>query len=132
MKILTWFIGMIVFLFTFSYILLFTSYANSLLTPLIEKEIQAQTKTAIKLLKYQLSMNDFEVYMELTPNNTIHIYGNYSLFSQSFNSNYIVDFKELSTLQNFIGEELDGRFYTEGNILGNVTRSTIVGLSKIA
>ena len=132
MKILLWLLGIIVVLFTFIYTITFTSYGNALVLPGIESQILKQTKMNSKLLKYKLSMSDFEILLELNENNTIHVYGNYSLFTKAFNINYEADFKELSTLEPLLGKKLNGTSYSHGNVVGDISNITIVGTSRVA
>ena len=132
MKFLFWIIGIIILLFTFVYIFIFTPMGNKILLPHIEKQVQIQTQMPSKLLKFGLSLRDFEVQLQLNPHNIVHLYGNYSLLRQKFDINYIADFKELSTLKPLLKKRLDGRGYFQGNIVGNVSNMKIVGTSKFA
>ena len=132
MKFLFWIIGIIILLFTFIYVSIFTSYGNKALLPHIEKQIQKQIQMPSKLLKFRLSLKDFEVQLQINPHNSVHLYGNYSLVSQKFDINYVVDLKELSTLQPILKKKLDGRGYFQGNIVGNLSNIKILGTSKFA
>ncbi len=132
MKFLYWLIGIIIVLFTFVYIFIFTPLGNKALLPHIEKQIQIQTKMPSKLLKFRISLKDFEIQLQLNPHNSMHLYGSYSLLRQKFDINYIADLKELSTLKPLLKKRLDGRGYFQGNIAGNLSNIKIVGTSKLA
>ena len=132
MKILVWIFGIVISLFTIVYVVAFTGFGNRMLQPIIETKIKEQTKMDSKLSVFQLSMDQFEILLEINPNNTVHIYGNYSLFSQAFNINYAVKLQELATLEPLSKQKLSGNFRTNGNVVGDMSFLTVEGKSDVA
>jgi len=132
MKYIAWFVGVVVALIGALYLVVFTSFGNSLLSPIIEKKIQEQTKLQSKLTTFSLSMSDFEILLELNRNNTILLKGNYSLFLQSFNIAYRVSLAELQTLQPLTQMQLRSSFATEGSVVGDMKFIRVDGKSDIA
>jgi len=132
MKFLAWFGGILVGVLALVYVVGFTGFGNSILKPIIEENIQAQTKLESKLSTFSLSMSDFEILLELNKNNTILLKGNYSLFAQSFNIAYRVDLKELKTLQPLTQTQLQSSFSTKGSVVGDIAFLTLEGKSGVA
>ncbi len=132
MKILALIVGIVVSLFTIVYIVLFTGFGNGMLQPIIESKIKEQTKMDSKLSKFKLSIDQFEIFLEINKNNTIHLNGNYSLFSQAFNINYLVKLEELKSLESLTKQKLDGNLRTDGNAVGDMAFFTLKGKSDVA
>ena len=132
MKILAWIVGIVIGLFTIVYVIVFTGFGNGIVKPILEAKIQEESKMNSKLSKFELSMSKFEVLLEVNKNNVIHLNGNYSLFSQSFNINYRVDFKELESLEALTKQKLFGNFHTDGNLVGDMKFLKVVGKSDVA
>ena len=90
MKFLAWIFGILTTVVVGVYVVAFTSFGNSIVKPMIEEQIKAQTKLDSKLSTFSLSMSDFNIVLELNKNNTIALKGDYSIFSQSFDIDYEV------------------------------------------
>ena len=132
MKIISWLLAIVVAIVATVYIVAFTGFGNSLLKPMIETKIKEQTKLDSKLETFHLSMSDVELFLILNKNNTIHIKGNYSLFSKTFDINYNVQLEELKTLQPLTKMQLEDSFHTDGNVKGNIANIKIKGKSDVA
>lgn len=132
MKIMAWIIGIIVSLFIIVYVVAFTEFGNGIVKPIIESKIKEQTKMDSKLSKFQLSMSQFEIFLEINENNIIHFNGNYSLFSQVFNINYAIKLEELASLEPLTKQKLVGNFRTDGNAVGDIAFLTLKGKSDVA
>ncbi|MBN2816890.1 MAG: hypothetical protein JXQ67_09415 [Campylobacterales bacterium] len=132
MKYVAWFGAFVATLLGLIYVVAFTSFGNSLVTPLIEAKIKEETKLESKLETFSLSMSDFEILLELNKNNTILLKGNYSLFSQSFDIAYRVSLLELKTLQPLTQVQLQSSFGTEGSVVGDMAFMKVDGKSDVA
>ena len=132
MKILAGIIGLIATVVIGVYVIAFTSIGNSMLQPSIEQKIDEATKLNTKLSTFSLSINEFEIFLELDSFNSIHLKGSYSLFSQSFDIAYRVKLEKLDTLSALTNAELKGAFKTEGSIKGDMKFMEINGASDIA
>lgn len=132
MKILSWFIGILFTLLVLVYIVLFTPFGNSLLHDTLEGKIQEQTKLDSKLKTFALSLSDFEILLELNKNNTIHVKGNYSLFSQAFDLHYEVKLEKLASLKPLTQTQLQSSFHTDGEVKGDMKLIKVDGKSDLA
>ena len=132
MKIVGWILALVMSLVVMAYVLLFSSFGNGILQPIIEGKIQEQTLSETRLKKFSLSMSDFDIFLELNKNNTISIKGSYSLFDQSFNVEYNLKLEELKTLKKLTQTQLQDSFRTNGSVVGNLAFITIDGKSDVA
>lgn len=132
MKYLVWLVAAVAALMVLIYVLAFSSFGNALIAPLIEKKIQKESGLQCELKTFSLSMSEFEIFLALSENNTLHLKGNYSLFSQAFDIAYRVDLRELKSLQPLTQKELQGSLKTEGSMVGDRDFFTIKGSSDIA
>lgn len=132
MKIITWFFGLIVIAAAGIYFMLFSAIGNAILAPIVEGKIQEQTQLDSKLKVFSLSMNEFEVLLELNQDNTVFAKGSYSLFEQSFDTVYDVKFNKLETLEPLTKKPLKGPLFTDGTAKGNMAFMKIDGKSDVA
>ncbi len=132
MKIFVWFIGIIVTILICIYGFLFTSFGNSIVQPIIEEKIQEEIMLDTKLKLFALDMSKFELILEISSNNTIHIKGNYSLINQAFDIAYRIKLKKLETFESLINTKLKGSLNTDGSVRGNLALMSINGKSDFA
>lgn len=132
MKFLKWFGGGMVVLLAGIYVLAFTSLGNSIVAPIVEKKIQETTQLDAKLQTFSLRLSSIDVVLYLDPDNSVAIKGSYSLFTQSFDLNYAVALKKLSSLEKVAQAKLSGEFSTTGTIKGDTHFLTIEGKSDLA
>ena len=85
MKVLTWIGAIVLTVMALAYAIAFSKLGNDLVKPILERKIQETLKLDAKLSGFTLSVNDFEIILELSQSNVITMKGNYSLFSQAFN-----------------------------------------------
>jgi len=114
------------------YIVLFTPLGNTLVQTPLENKINETLKLESRVDKFSLTMNKFELLLEINKNNTVHLKGNYSLFSQSFNIAYRLTLQELQTLNSLTETSLRGSFSTEGSVKGNKAYIEVDGVSSVA
>jgi len=131
MKYLTWSLGLVVGVVAIIYVVAFTSVGNGILKPTIEGKIKELTKLDAKLKEFSLNMSEFEVILDLNTNNTVHILGNYSLFSQAFNIAYKVKLENLNTLKPLTSSQLNGSFFTDGKVVGDMSFMKVDGKSDV-
>lgn len=132
MKFLSWIIGIFVFIVAAVYTVAFTSVGNSLIKPIIEKKIEAQTGLSSVLNVFSLSMSKLEIVLELNKNNVIKANGEYSLFAKTFDIDYDVSLKDLQSLKKLTNTPLRGELSTSGKVKGDMTLINIDGKSDIA
>jgi hypothetical protein len=132
MKFLTWLLGIVLGLVLIVYVIVFTSFGNSLLKPFLESKIREQTQLDSKLDIFSLDTSSFELLLTLNKNNQIAVKGSYSLFSQNFDIDYDVRLDELKTLQPLTQTQLNSSFYTDGKVKGDMKLILIDGKSDVA
>ena len=132
MKILTWFVGIIVTVVGAIYVTAFTTVGNNAIKPLLETELQKQLHLPCRLQTFHLRMDGVDVDLVLNKNNTIHIKGDYSLFSQSFDLHYKVALDELKSLQKLTKMQLQSSFHTLGEVKGDMKLIDVDGRSDVA
>ena len=132
MKIVSWFLGLVVIIMAGIYFMLFTAAGNAILVPVLEGKIQEQTKLDSKLQVFSLSMSEFEILLELNKDNTVLAKGSYSLFNQSFDAEYDVKLNKLQTLEPLTKKPLKGPLFTDGTAIGDMAFMKVDGKSDIA
>ena len=132
MKLLKILAGIFVAVVLLVYVVLFTGAGNSILRPVIEAKASLAIGLPVKLEKFHLSMSDLNVLLEISDDNTVHIYGTYSPFSQSFDLQYDVQLLKLSNLRLLTKQELRGALKTKGRVKGNPDLIKVDGMSDVA
>lgn len=132
MKFLAWIGAIIAILVGGLYIVAFTPFGNGLIKPMVEAKIEEATQTQSKLETFLLTMSDFEVVLELSEGNRITAKGAYSLFSRSFDADYVLDLKNLQALESLAGQPLRGALFSDGKAKGDMALMHIDGKSTIA
>jgi len=132
MKIVAWLVGIVLSLVIGVYVLAFTPIGNSLVKPMVQTKIDEATKLTTNLSTFSLSMSDFEILLELNSGNTIHLKGDYGLFSQAFDIVYDVKLEKLQTLKALTNADLKGSFRTDGTVKGDMALINVDGKSDVA
>ena len=132
MRILTWFVILIVTFIALIYIVAFTGFGNDLLKPFIEDKIKEEINIDAKLTTFRVDMSSIDIVLALDRSNTITVKGDYSIFSQSFDINYKVALAYLEGLKDITQTELKGSFYTDGNVTGDLKEIALRGKSDFA
>ncbi len=125
-------LSVITFILGIIYILAFTSIGNNLLRPRIEAKINASSPLLLSLKEFKLDINTLRVLIEIDPKNSILAYGQYSLFSQSFDINYELKLTDLSFLSEVSKRQLSGALLSQGKVQGVLENFTIKGESDLA
>ena len=132
MKLLAWIGGILLTLVVLVYVVVFTAFGNGIVAPIIESKIIEKTKLKSTLDTFSLSMSEFDIVLHLNKENTIYLKGSYSLFSQAFDVVYKVEFEKLNTLKPLTNLLLQGDFYTNGTVKGDMAFIEVDGVSDIA
>ncbi|MBT5935892.1 hypothetical protein [Sulfurimonas sp.] len=132
MKIFYWLLGIITTTLVGIYILLFTYMGNGILKQVIEKEIQKSTNLTSEFKTFSLSIHDFEFLLELNPNNTITVNGDYSLWNRSLDMNYNVDLNDVKSLKELFKEEIDTPLHLIGTAVGDSSLLIVEGQSDVS
>lgn len=68
---------------------MFTQTGNNTIKPILEKKIESRIKQDINIEKFTLKTDYIELKILLNQNSSLHVKGNFSLFSKLFNINII-------------------------------------------
>ena len=132
MKYIAWVGAVLVTLLVGLYIIIFTSFGNALLQPILEQKIAKEIQLDSKLSTFSLSMSQFSIVLELDKDNRVSLNGNYSLISKTFNIAYRVKMDRLESLKSLTKSPLRGAFKTTGKVAGDMEFMKIDGESDIA
>jgi hypothetical protein len=125
-------LGIIVFVFTFVYVLLFTPVGNGIVAPIVEAKINESVPLKATLERFDLDSSSFAITLRLSENNRVEATGDYSLFNQSLNAAYRVRLDDLTELRVLTQRPLYGRLHTDGKITGTLNKLQITGNSDLA
>jgi len=132
MKLIYKTLSVILGLFVLLFIILFTPVGNSVVKPFLESTIKKETQLESRLEKFSLTMSSLEILLKLNEKNSLFIKGNYSLFRESFDLNYIVDLKELDSLTPLTQAKLKGELFSDGDLRGDMDLFKVEGKSTLA
>lgn len=132
MKYIGWLLGLLLSLIVIIYIVAFTTFGNNLIKPVIESKLKENTDLPLKVDVFKLTTNYIKLSLSLNEKNSLHVDGNYSLFSQSFDIYYSCKFNELQTLASLTKKQLFGTLHTSGEVKGDLDFLKIDGISDVA
>ena len=114
------------------YGLLFTPQGNSIVKPILEKEISKRSPLPIKVETLKLTPNELELVLMLNERSYIAVKGSLNILAQSLELNYNINIDKLSDFQEIIGRRLNGSFETYGTVKGDRYVLNIDGKSDFA
>jgi hypothetical protein len=132
MKIVLWIVGILLSIVAAVYTLVFTPLGNGIVKPILESKINDETNIGLKLTTFSLSFSDLNIVVALDEKNSLVIKGKYEIFKQSFDIDYNVQLKDMATLKALTKEQLNGSFFTDGNVAGDMAFIKVVGKSNFA
>lgn len=127
MKILLWILGIVLFILTALYTLLFTDFGNSITKPYIEKIIKEKTGYDVRLDHFDLNLNDFEIKASVNNEIFANTNGAYSLIGRNFDLSYELDIKNLASF----GLNLDQNMQLKGRVAGDIEKFGVNGAGNI-
>lgn len=132
MRTLAWIGVLVLGLIVILYIVAFTPIGNAMLKPFVENKINKELAIQSKVNTFLLTMDSFEISLELDDANHMEAKGSYSLFSKAFDAVFALDLKHLETLQALTKQELRGELRTNGRVKGTLKEFVVNGESDIA
>ncbi|NWF66683.1 MAG: hypothetical protein HXX81_04355 [Campylobacterales bacterium] len=117
-------------IFILLYILLFTTFGNSVVASLIQSKITS-ANSDIKLEKFIMNMNNIEMSIVIDNNSKIDINSTYSIFNLSIDGKFNLDIEDLSKLQHLTTQKLNGNLKAHGSLAGNKENMKLNALSDI-
>lgn len=130
MRILNIIVIFIVAIILSFYIFLFTPIGNSIVSPYIQNQINANLRIDGKVEKFHLDTSTLELSYTTPLANNILIQATYSLFNRDFSAIYNIQAKDLSEFKHLSKQQLQGELGIKGMAKGNL-ESTILSDGKI-
>lgn len=122
---------LILLIFGGVYALLFTSAGNSYVASIIEDKVNEQDGVNFKVNKFLLTTSKLEFNANVDENSYIKIAGDLALLAKTVDLKFDIDVKDLSKLQKFTNQKLNGNFKTNGILKGNQEEAVLSGVSDV-
>lgn len=122
---------LIVIILGASYALLFTKSGNDIVSSLIESKVNEEKNLNFKINKFLLSTTQIEFDSTIDNNSNIKIVGDLSVFSKTIDVKYDINIQDLSKLQKYTNQKLNGSFNTSGSLKGDSALAKLEGRSNI-
>lgn len=113
------------------YTLVFTPTGNNIVAGIIEDKGNEQEGVNFKVNKFVLTTSNIEFDASVDANSNINIAGDLSLLAKTVDLNFNIDVKDLSKLQKFTNQKLNGSFKTSGTLKGDQELAILDGNSDI-
>ena len=113
------------------YLLLFTSSGNGIVSSLIESKVNEQKDLNFKINKFLLTTQNIEFDATIDDNSNIKIIGDLAILSKTVNLNFDINIKDLSKLEKFTTQKLNGNFKTSGTLKGDNSLAKLEGITDI-
>ncbi|MCR4942536.1 MAG: AsmA-like C-terminal region-containing protein [Campylobacter sp.] len=126
MKIFTYFLSFILLLLLGAYIVLFTGFGNSLLSPYLQNLLSEKTALNIKINEFMLNTSDIKLNADINEEIGLNVEGKLSLFTQKMDLVYNVAAKNLSTFKIDLNEQIG----LKGQVKGRFSDFDANGLGK--
>jgi hypothetical protein len=122
---------LIVFIFAGTYALLFTTTGNGIVASIVESKVNEQENLNFKINKFVLTTQNIDFDATIDKNSNVKIVGALSLFARTMDMKYEINILDLSKLQRFTKQKLNGNFNTSGTLKGDSSLATLEGISDI-
>lgn len=128
------FLFFVVFVLASAYGILFTKSGNVLVSSYLEKKVNSNPTSNVRLKIGDFTLTPSTINFEATINDEsyLKVSGNLELFNRIVDLKYDLKIDDLSTLKSVINQDLTGSFVTSGFFKGNSKEATIDGISNIA
>jgi len=132
MKKLFWFLTLFIVLnITTVYFFLFTSFGNGIVSDIVEKNLNEKGVAHFKVEQFTLDTDLIKFKLIIDSNSVIEVNGNMNVFSKNVDLKYNVDVKDLSKLQKFTKQKLNGPVKASGTVKGDKALTIVNGVTNI-
>lgn len=132
MKVLWWLVGIIALAIILIYTVVFTTFGNNLMRPILQSEVQKKTMLPAKLTVFELSLHHIKIHLDIDKSNSVDIGGTYSFLFKNINLLYNVHLGDLKALDTLAKTKLQGAFDLNGTVTGDKDNLKINGKTNIA
>lgn len=116
MKLLKWLLGIVLILLILVFILLFTSFGNSLLKPYVENIIKEKSGFDVKFSTFDIGFSSAKIKAIVNTEITANLDANYSLFSRNFDALYNLNVQSLKSFGLNNAKPMDLNGAARGNL----------------
>lgn len=114
-----------------AYIFLFTSFGNQTVASIIENKVQERGIPTFKFDDFVITMSQMNIAASLDESSKFSVAGEIAPLSLKFNLKYDVNLEDLSKLEQFTAQKLQGSFHTNGEINGNKELLLVKGITDV-
>ncbi len=130
-KILLFFVISIFIFLGLLYGLLFTPIGNSTVASLIQSSVNSKIDGKFEVKEFLLTTSNIKFVASIDDNSKIDIIGNLALLEKKVDLNYEINIKDLSKLEKYTKQKLNGQFFTKGTVVGDEKLTEVKGISDI-
>jgi len=132
MKKLFWVLTLFIVLnITTAYFFLFTATGNGYVKDIAESNLNEQGLAEFKINEFSLTTDSLNFKLTIDSNSVIEVIGGISIFPTSTDLKYNVDIDDLSKLQKFTKNKLNGPLKLQGTVKGDSALTIVDGVSNI-
>jgi len=113
------------------YCLLFTSVGNGIVSSVIESKVNEEKALSFKINKFVLTTEKIEFDALIDDNSNIKVVGDLALLSKTVDLAFDINIEDLSKLQKFTTQKLNGSFSTNGTFKGDTKLAKLDGNTNI-
>ena len=113
------------------YFFLFTTYGNGIVADIVENKVNEKGVVEFKINEFKLTTNTINFKATIDSNSMIYVGGGLNLLGKTVDLKYNVDIKDLSKLEKFSNQKLNGALSASGTVKGNQELTVIDGISDI-
>jgi len=132
MKKLFWVLTLFIVLnITTLYFFAFTATGNGFVADIAETNLNKKSSAEFKINEFVLTPDSINLKVSIDSNSIIEVVGAISIFPIGTDLKYNVDIQDLSKLQKFTKEKLNGSLKLSGTVKGDKTLTIVDGISDI-
>ena len=133
-KILKWFLGILVGLLLLVYVLVFSPIGNMIFKPVAQAQIDKYSPVPLTLETFSIGLSGLEILIQNSPKLAISLKGDYNLFTLNIDSALHIDASDISLFDEIAGMPLNGAFIfdasAKGKVFGNLNIQASSNIAK--
>lgn len=120
LRILKWFVGIVVGLLLLVYVLVFSPIGNFIFKPVVQSQINKYSPVPLTLSTFSVGLTGLEIVIKNEPKLDIELKGDYNLFTLNIDTALNVNASDISLFDEMAGMPLSGAFVLEASAKGKV------------
>lgn len=130
-RVFLFFLASLLIFFGLLYGLLFTPFGNSIVASYIQKSANENVNAVFEVKEFSLTTSKIKFIATIDKSSQIDVVGDLALLQKRVDLNYEINIKDLSKLQKFTKQKLNGNFFTKGTVVGDEKLTKIDGISNV-